>query len=416
MRKNELPTSPISVDSLSILIKETIESTSELARVAVRGEISDLKRHSSGHCYFTLSGRDSRISGVLFRSDAASVLKWPQPGDEVLVGGRISTYPQRGTYQLYAKRMMPLGRGAADRAKEEAIEILSREGLFDVAKKRPIEAYPSRICCITSPTGAAVKDVLKVSGERNRSVDVTIIPCLVQGLEAPESIVKAFSLVRGLSVDTVLLVRGGGSRDDLVPFDDLDVVRVIASCPVPVVTGIGHQVDMTLADMAADLRCATPSEAAEASVPSSKAMLSLLDHKLYQLMKAALSGVERSRGDLDYRESRLDRLITRSIYEGSSKVDLLDKELILSIKSALSTQKTRLAELSAGLFGVSPVSTLARGFIACRDGVNTPIKSIDQVKGGDLLYLDLVDGVIQCEVKSVEPIKRGELSYGAGDL
>lgn len=408
--------SPLSVDSLSVLIKETIESTPELAKVAVRGEISEIKRHSSGHCYFTLSGKDSRISGVLFRSDAATLLKWPQSGDEVLVGGRVSTYPQRGTYQLYARRIMPLGRGAADRAREEAMEILSREGAFDVSRKRPIQPYPGKVCCITSPTGAAVKDVIKVSGERNRSIDLVIIPCTVQGLDAPESIIKAISRVRELSVDTVLLVRGGGSRDNLVPFDDPDVVRAIASCPVPVVTGIGHQIDVTLSDMAADLRCATPSEAAEASIPSSREMLSILDQKKYRLTGATLSRLNGARGDLNRMEGRLGDLVIRGIDENRSRLKLMEQRLDLSVKSVLAGEKNRLAELSAGLFGMSPLSILTRGFISCRGKNDILIKSIDQISEGELLFLDLIDGTVMCEVKSVDPVKRGDFFYGSGDL
>ncbi|MDD4836683.1 MAG: exodeoxyribonuclease VII large subunit [Dethiosulfovibrio sp.] len=404
----DLPTSPISVDQLSATIKDVIESIPGLSKVAVRGEISDIKRHSSGHCYFTLAGKDSRISAVLFRSDASSVVNWPRIGDEVVVGGRISTYPQRGTYQLYARRMMPIGKGAADRARQETMDLLSKEGLFDQARKKAIPPYPRRVCCITSPTGAAVRDVLKVSGERNPSLDVVIVPCTVQGIDAPDTIVKALSRATRLKdIDVVLLVRGGGSKDDLVPFDDPDVVRAVASCPVPVVTGIGHEVDVSLSDLASDLRCATPSEAAEASIPHAREIRSHLSNRKDRLLRSITDRMFRSNVNLGDLSSRLDRGALRSIDVRRSQVDMLERRLDLSTRSKIASQSHRLASLASSLFGMSPMSVLGRRFLSCRDIGGVPVTSISAVSKGDMVILDLVDGVVECEVKSISSVKRG---------
>nr|HPJ48498.1 exodeoxyribonuclease VII large subunit [Synergistales bacterium] len=233
----------LTVDELTRYISLLFEESETLSSLQVRGTLSGFKRHSSGHVYFTLLGEESRISCALFRSDAGRIPLWPADGDEVLVTGKAGVYGPRGAYQIYARTIRPLGEAAQTRAKKELMERLKREGLFEPALKRRLPPLPLRVALVTSPTGAAVRDVVKVARERFPLCRLLVVPTVVQGATAVEEIARG--LVRAGSipeVEAVMLVRGGGSRDDLNPFDEEEVVRAVRSCPVPVVTGLGHQV------------------------------------------------------------------------------------------------------------------------------------------------------------------------------
>lgn len=243
----------VTVDEMTASVREALFREPSLQNLSVRGELLGFKLHTSGHAYFTLLGANSRVACVLFRSYANSVLVWPKDGDEVLVRGKIDVYGARGSYQIYATTLLPLGAGAKARAKEALRLRLEQEGIFDPRLKRPLPRYPERVAVITSPTGAALQDILKLHSLRFPCAELIVIPSLMQGLGAPEEIVRAFELarrIRGLSC--VMLARGGGNRDDLDIFDNESVVRAIRLSPVPVITGLGHQIDSTLADMAAD--------------------------------------------------------------------------------------------------------------------------------------------------------------------
>ena len=252
----------VTVDEMTASVREALFREPSLQNLSVRGELLGFKLHTSGHAYFTLLGANSRVACVLFRSYANSVLVWPKDGDEVLVRGKIDVYGARGSYQIYATTLLPLGAGAKARAKEALRLRLEQEGIFDSRLKRPLPRYPERVAVITSPTGAALQDILKLHSLRFPCAELIVIPSLMQGLGAPEEIVRAFELarrIRGLSC--VMLARGGGNRDDLDIFDNESVVRAIRLSPVPVITGLGHQIDSTLADMAADAAAPTPSGA-----------------------------------------------------------------------------------------------------------------------------------------------------------
>lgn len=263
----------VTVDEMTASVREALFREPSLQNLSVRGELLGFKLHTSGHAYFTLLGANSRVACVLFRSYANSVLVWPKDGDEVLVRGKIDVYGARGSYQIYATTLLPLGAGAKARAKEALRLRLEQEGIFDSRLKRPLPRYPERVAVITSPTGAALQDILKLHSLRFPCAELIVIPSLMQGLGAPEEIVRAFELarrIRGLSC--VMLARGGGNRDDLDIFDNESVVRAIRLSPVPVITGLGHQIDSTLADMAADAAAPTPSGAAERLFPDGKAL------------------------------------------------------------------------------------------------------------------------------------------------
>ena len=246
--------SQLTVDELTLYVQGLFLSDLMLKSLIVAGEIAEFKRHTSGHCYFTLLGRESRVACAIFKQYAGFLPHWPENGDSVLVEGSVGVYPQRGVYQLYAKRIIPVGAGAIDRARQELKARLTQEGLFRPELKRPVPAYPERAAIVTSVTGAALRDVLRIASRRYPLCEVLIVPAQVQGAEAPEEIARALSRAALLErLDCILLVRGGGSREDLVPFDDERVVRAVRSCPVPVVSGVGHEIDETLCDLAADL-------------------------------------------------------------------------------------------------------------------------------------------------------------------
>lgn len=397
----------LSVDELSALIKNAVEQDPLMAQVAVRGEIVDFKRHTSGHVFFTLGGEKTRIACVMFKADLKTVLSWPSPGDDVMVGGRVSVYPERGIYQLYARRILPLGQGAIDKARKEIRRKLALEGLFDEERKRPVPPYPGRIACITSPTGAAVRDVIKVAGSRNPGVDLVIIPSAVQGIEAPERIVKAFSMIPRIApVDLVMLVRGGGSRDDLSAFDDPDVVRAVASCPVPVIVGVGHQIDVTLADSAADCRCSTPSEAAEMAVPSVMELELRINSLKKRLLSPLLLTARKEAHSLGSLRQRLIEKTAHGLGMSASVLSALKHDMRLRLSYKVSREASRLAKLSSALRGTSPLSVLKRGFAALRDRLGRPVPSAGFLSPGDTVFLDCADGEVMCEVKKVSVFQR----------
>ena len=390
----------LTVDEVSALIASFFLRDPVMQSVGVRGELSELKRHSSGHVYFTLLGAESRISCALFKNYASYVPKCPQNGDEVLAEGAVTVYAPRGAYQLVVRRLIPLGKGAADRARLELMARLEAEGLFSPALKRPLPAYPERVAVVTSTTGAALRDVLAVASRRLPSCEIVIIPAVVQGYEAPESIASALArlgMVRGL--DCAMLVRGGGSRDDLSPFDDERVVRGVRSSPVPIVTGVGHEIDETLADLAADQYAPTPSAAAERVFPDRRALLRLLDHRSASARSALELVLSRSQRSIDSMLSRAARSVERGMSGADSTLRLFSTKLVSSADRAMSVARERLAECAASLDGLSPLRAMGRGYIMCeKDGV--PVLSAAELRERDMLRLRFKDGEAGASVTS----------------
>jgi exodeoxyribonuclease VII large subunit len=406
----------LDVDGLTRRVTALFESDDLLRGVRVQGEILDFKRHTSGHVYFSLTGRESRISCVLFRSDAARVPKWPQKGDEVFAEGRVSVYAARGVYQLYARKLLPIGQGAKARAKEELRARLEAEGLFDPRLKRPLPPCPLRAAVVTSPTGAAVRDVVKVSSARFPQCELVVVPTQVQGAEAPELIARALRRVRYLEgVSVVILARGGGSRDDLNPFDDEDVVRAVRLCPVPVVTGLGHEIDTTLADLAADAKAATPSAAAERVFPD---RFSLEERVL--AWKSSMTVSMRKRLERMAAEISQDRAAlvsqTRDIHcrKALSELDSLEKDMQRSLRYSHSLWKSRLEQQSHALDALSPLKVLARGYASCVTGAKDPLLSVGQLEEGDPFSVQLSDGDIEASVTGKRPVSRSGREH-AGD-
>lgn len=393
----------LGVDEITEYIRFLLESDSLLSSIVVRGEISSFKRHTSGHVYFVLAGKESRINCVLFRGDASRIPSWPRDGDEVLVEGRVSVYGQRGTYQLYVRDIRPLGKGAQARAKEELKKRLQEEGLFEQRFKRPLPAYPMKAAVVTSSTGAAVQDVIKVASHRFPQCEIVVVPCLVQGLESPEEIVRGLRIAGGIEdVEVVLLVRGGGSRDDLNPFDDERVVRAIRSVPVPLITGLGHQIDLTLSDLAADVHAPTPSAAAEMAFPDRMELLRRLEVMEKSASFCLGKRIERLESELARLKENLVSACLRGHLEAGerSAEDALSR-LNYAVEARLSEAEGRLAESAASLNALSPLKAFDRGWVTCLDADGHVVTQASDLKVGDELKVQFSDGDAAADVQEI---------------
>jgi exodeoxyribonuclease VII large subunit len=408
----------LDVDEVTRRITSLFESDGFLQSVRIQGEILDFKRHTSGHVYFSLTGRESRISCVLFRSDAARIPKWPQKGDEVYAEGRVSVYAARGVYQLYARKLLPIGQGARARAKEELRARLEAEGLFDPRLKRPLPECPLRAAVVTSPTGAAVRDIVKVSSARFPQCELVIVPTQVQGAEAPGLIARALRRVRYLEgIDVVLLARGGGSRDDLNPFDEEDVVRAVRLCPVPVVTGLGHEIDTTLADLAADAAAPTPSAAAERVFPDRKTLKERVDSLRKRAINSIQKRLERLEAEVLHNRAALVSLTeNHHCRKASSELASFEKDLQRALRHAHSLWTSRLEQYSHALDVLSPLKVLARGYASCVTREGDLLVSVGQIGRGEPFRVQLKDGDLDAMATGGKPVNRlktGKDSHGA---
>lgn len=392
----------ITVDEMTASVREALFREPALKNLSIRGELLGFKLHTSGHAYFTLLGANSRVSCVLFRSYASSVLVWPKDGDEVLVRGKIDVYGARGAYQIYATTLLPLGAGAKARAKEALKARLEQEGLFDTRLKRPLPRYPQRVAVITSPTGAALQDVLKLHALRYPCAEIVIIPSLMQGLGAEEEIVRAFEAARRLSgLSCIMLVRGGGSRDDLDIFDNEFVTRAVRLSPVPVITGLGHQIDSTLADLAADAAAPTPSGAAERLFPDSKQLSAGIANAALIMRR----GLERRIGFIDKNlqsaASRMYGALSRGLLQPSeSLLSRAGSSLEADIANRLRSEEQRLLACAARLDNLSPLSILSRGYSICTNEKGGVIRTAKSLSAGEEISIRFGFGSARARVES----------------
>jgi exodeoxyribonuclease VII large subunit len=384
----------LTVDELTDKIRGAVCSIPELQDLSVRGELLGFKRHSSGHVYFTVIGKNSRISCVMFRSNAASVLVWPRDGDEVLVRGKIDVYGAYGSYQIYATTLLPIGEGAKARAKEMLAAKLTAEGIFDPRNKRQLPQFPSKVAVITSPTGAALQDVIRISSQRYPAAEIVVIPSLMQGMDAPSDITNAFAVCAAMKdISVTMLVRGGGSRDDLDTFDNENVVRAVRSCPVPVITGLGHQIDNTLADMAADAEAPTPSGAAERLFPDSREILAGLDGCSHTIFYNVCRKIDDIYTSIDDVQRRLSFNIIKSKCEPLlNKLDSNNAALASNIKHRLSDFDAKLSSFAGMLQNVSPLTVLSKGYTICTDKAGSMIRDVSAIKLKDDINIRFRDG------------------------
>lgn len=399
----------LTVGELNRYIKMLMDNDALLSSVSVVGEISNLKYHSSGHLYFTLKDGDAEIAAVMFRSAAMNLKIAAKDGMQVIAFGRVAVYEKSGRCQLYVSAMLDNGIGALQIEYERLKKQLEAEGLFDKERKRPIPRFPKCIGIITSPTGAAIRDMINVTGRRWPSAKILLCPSLVQGEQAPESLCAALELLNAMEAcDVIIIGRGGGSIEDLWAFNDERVVRCVANSQIPVISAVGHETDLTLCDFAADLRAPTPSAAAELAVPDRDEMRIRLDEIVARMDNNMLRTVNASREKLLNMSGRLELLspIGRLEIEKRelSKIALaLDRE----IDRILQKKRERLSVVSASLTAINPLALLSRGYSYSQIN-GTVVSSVDSLSVGDKIDIRFADGVANAEIVSVRKIDQTE--------
>ncbi len=394
---------PLSVSELNARIKGLIESDPVLGSVYVRGELSNYKVYPSGHHYFTLKDAESSLRCVMFRSAASKLRFRPESGMRVTAWGRVAVYPRDGAYQLYCEGLMPEGAGDLQVAYEQLKAKLADEGLFDPAHKKPIPRYPERIAVITSSAGAAVHDIIRVLRKRWPVAKVLLLPVRVQGVEAPPEIAGALRYANKYRVaDVIITGRGGGSIEDLWAFNDERVARAIYASELPVISAVGHEPDVTIADFVADLRAATPSNAAELVAPDMSELRDALRSAAARLDQAVDRGLSQRRAALTELSSRrVMQSPTGFIDQRRLELDSIRLRLDAAATGRLNRERQEFARLAAKLDALSPLKVLGRGYSIALDAEGRAVREAAQLKAGDKLDLRLSRGGAKCLVESV---------------
>lgn len=394
----------LSVTELNEYLKMSMESDPMLVGIYVKGEISNFTNHRTGHFYFTLKDEGGCLSAVMFRSSASKLKFVPENGMKVICGGRISVFVKSGQYQIYAETMEPDGVGALYIAYEQLKKKLESEGLFDESRKKPLPKIPRRIGVITSPTGAAVRDIINILGRRFPYAEILLYPSLVQGDDAPKSLIEALDYFDSHKcVDVVIIGRGGGSIEDLWAFNNEELVRRLAKMSIPTVSAVGHETDFTLCDFAADRRAPTPSAAAEISVPDTRELVHKFENVSARLETYLIQGL-RVRREMLARLSK-SRALTdpkNFIDDRRMALDMLESRLCDKIKIAVDFKRSRFASACAKLDALNPLSVISRGYSAVFDENKTLIKSVDQVKRDEVISFMLTDGKITAKIEEIE--------------
>ncbi len=392
----------MSVSELTGHVKAILEGT--FPSICVEGEISDLTRPRSGHIYFTLKDEHSQIRGVIWRSTAARMTTQLKEGQSVLCFGDVEVYAARGTYSLVVRKVQTQGLGPLQQAFLELKQKLNAEGLFAAERKRPLPRFPKRLGVVTSPSGAAIRDFLKAAAQRWPGVEILIIPTLVQGQGASESIAKAIRTAQSISpsLDTLVVTRGGGSLEDLWCFNEEPVVRAIAQCNIPTISAVGHEVDVTLCDLAADVRALTPTDGATCALPDRDLVVRSLTDMRARLDRTA-------RNVINTRQNRLDALQTRSILQRPHELvqrrfrqlDDLDARGRKAMLTRMQLNKAKLGKAAATLSALSPLNVLARGYSVTLDSDDNTIQNPSQLKPGDVIRSRVEHGDIESVVKTI---------------
>jgi exodeoxyribonuclease VII large subunit len=385
-----------SVRAITAYIKQRLEVDLTLRDLWLEGEISNWRPAPSGHVYFTLKDSDASIRCVMWRSTLPRLSYLPAgDGEAVLAHGHVSVYEPSGQYQFYVDEMEPVGLGALHAQFEQLKARLAQEGLFDEARKRPLPPFPRRIGVVTSPVGAALRDILNVLRRRYPLAEVILSPSQVQGEDAPPQIVRALGALRHLeSVDVIILARGGGSLEDLWAFNDERVARAVAASPIPVVCGVGHETDFTIADFVADLRAPTPSAAAELVAPDREELARRLRVFVAQLAANTSEAIAQRRHRLAVEARTLGRLSPQArIDQRRQRVDDLGHAAQSAVAHRLALGRARLNGLSSRLSALNPEATLARGYAIVRHSADGRVVSrVGQVSTGDRLSVQVSDG------------------------
>lgn len=391
--------SVLTVGELNEYIKGLLEADRLLGAVTVKGEISNFIYHRSGHLYFSLKDEDGQIKAVMFRSSASRLKFMPENGMRVTVHGSVNIYTKDGSVQLYVNQMQPDGIGALYLAYEQMKERLYREGLFDHEHKRPIPKMPARIGVVTSPTGAAIRDILNVLGRRYPLAEVYLYPSLVQGDGAADNLIRAIDYFdRSHLVDVVIIGRGGGSLEDLWAFNNEALARRIYDATVPIISAVGHETDFTICDFVSDLRAPTPSAAAELAVPDVRELCVRLDSLADAAVGALTRACERRRHALDIIRNRPPLASPEFLLERRQRAteELFARATSLADR-ALADMRGRLVPIVEKLDALSPLATMRRGFsVITKNG--SSVKSVADIEIGDEFDIRLFDGSATAQV------------------
>ncbi len=434
-----------SVEQLNSHIRNMIEG--QLPVIWLQAEISNFKPHSSGHFYFSLKDSKSQISAVMFRGFNSKLKFKPHDGLEVLIRGRITVYEPRGSYQIACESMEPVGAGALQKQFEQLKEKLKAEGLFESTRKKQIPALPQSIAVVTSPTGAAIQDILNIMRRRAKSVEVTVVPTIVQGAAAAPKICEAFLAAQKLNPDVIIIGRGGGSIEDMWCFNDEKLARLIAACEIPVISAVGHEIDFTICDFVSDLRAPTPSAAAELVSKNTNDLIqriSLFDRSLKNsIIKSVniqkqklifysrrLVDPKKRLQDLIQRNDELFMRLEQSVYSRindlkkdteilrnklvapaqviqnlRNRIQTMNLKLQNKINQKISDQFYRLNNLKSLAHSLSPLQVVDRGYSISKikDKV---VKSIKQIKADDILDIRLADGDVRAQILEITKLKK----------
>ena len=397
----------LTVSELNNLIKTLIDCEPLLNNVCIRGELSNYKIYPSGHHYFTLKDSESSLRCVMFKSSASKLRFRPESGMGVTAFGRVSVFPRDGAYQLYCTDLRPEGTGDLQIAYEQLKAKLAGEGLFDPAHKKKLPAFPKNIAIITSSAGAAVHDMIRILGHRWPMTKVILLPVRVQGVEAPPEIVGAIRYANRHNIaDLIITGRGGGSIEDLWAFNDERVARAIYESEIPVISAVGHEPDVTIADYVADVRASTPSNAAELAVPNVADIQDVLENLGIRQSQAV-------RKKLSTLLSKLEELKNRRVLQSPmtyvdnkrAVLDYVRDRFIAAADRTNSAKRRDFVRLAASLDAMSPLKVLGRGYAIATDGYGGLVRSVNDVKQDDKLMLSVSDGIIKCRVEESEATK-----------
>lgn len=390
-----------SVTQVNNYLKDLMDRDRNLAAIFVRGELSNYKAYPSGHHYFSLKDEGGAIRCVMFRREAESLRFRPQNGMKVIAFGRVAVFPRDGQYQLYCSQLTADGVGDLHMAFEQLKEKLLREGLFASEHKKEIPAYPNKILLVTSPAGAAVRDMLRILEARWPLAQVTILPVRVQGAEAPEEIASAICWANAnTDADLIITGRGGGSIEDLWAFNEEIVARAIYDSEIPVISAVGHEPDVTIADFVADLRAATPSNAAELAVPDQNDIYARLDQLNARMKNAVERNIRQNRTMLErFASSRALTSPENYIQDRRMLLDYQQRRLVNGLNGILSHSQRRIAGLAASLDALSPLKVLGRGYSIARKSDGTILSSVEQLGPDTRFLLRLTDGEVPCQTE-----------------
>ena len=420
----------LTITAITRYLKYKLDSDEHLKNVFLKGEISNFKAHSTGHLYFSLKDETSKINAIMFSANAKKLKFQPQDGSKVLLVGRISVYEATGNYQIYVEDMIEDGVGNLYIAYEKLKAELAKEGLFDDSHKKKIPKIPSKVGIITAPTGAAIKDIISTIRRRFPLCETILFPSLVQGENAASDIVKNIKLADTYDLDVLIVGRGGGSIEDLWPFNEEIVARAIYEANVPIISAVGHEVDFTIADFVSDLRAPTPTGAAELAVPNQTDVLKHIEQlriraneniykkinyqKLYLdslknsfVIKSPMIMYENKKQKLDMNLEKIKNLINNILEVRKSKFNLLKSNYLLNNpKEIYKHQQIRLENIIDKLNIINPLNTLKRGYTLTYSNDNI-VKDIKDIKVGNVIKTRFTNGTVESTVTNIMEVKDG---------